>query len=82
MASGRNVVSNAEHLAGTASVHKPMTTAFGTRHLLIAALLHYALTRIDVLNPRNYGVPPEQRTVILGDNISTQSIRSTLKPAY
>jgi hypothetical protein len=38
--------------------------------------------RIDALTPRNYGVPPEQRTVILGDNISTQSIRSTLKPAY
>jgi hypothetical protein len=59
-----------------------MTTALGTRHLPIAALLHYALTRIAALTPRNYGVPPEQHTVILGDDISMQSVRSTLKPAY
>jgi hypothetical protein len=41
--------------------------------LLIAALLHYALTRIAALTPRNYGLPPKEHRVILGENISTHS---------
>jgi hypothetical protein len=50
--------------------------------LLIAALLHCALTRIDALTPRNYGLPPEQRYSHIGRQYFHAVNPQHTKPAY